>query len=70
VLVPLQALGASLAVVCFLKGKRFAGIVGLFVPLVAVVGALRLAKPDSRWARRYGRPKLERARARFAGAAG
>jgi hypothetical protein len=69
-LLPLQLLGAALAVVCFLKGKRFAGIVGLFVPLVAVVGALRLAKPDSRWARRYGRPKLERARARFAGAAG
>jgi hypothetical protein len=69
-LVPLQVLGAALAVVCFLKGKRFFGIVGLFVPLVAVVGALRLAKPDSRWARRYGRPKLDRARSRFAEAAG
>jgi hypothetical protein len=68
VLVPLQATGAALAVVCFLKGKLFTGIVGLFVPAVALVGALRLAKPESRWARRYGSPKLERARSRFAGA--
>jgi hypothetical protein len=52
VLVPLQVAGACLAVVCFLKGRTFAGIVGLFVPLVAMVGALRRALPDSRWARR------------------
>jgi hypothetical protein len=70
VLVPFQALGVALALVCLLKGKRFAGAVGLFVPAVALVGAMRLAKPDSRWARRYGGPKLERARARFAGVAG
>jgi uncharacterized membrane protein len=70
VLVPLQLAGASLALVCFLKGKRFAGIVGVFVPLAALVGAVRLAKPGSRWARRYAGPKLERSRARFAGAPG
>jgi hypothetical protein len=65
-LVPLQALGLALAVVCFLKGKKFAGIVGLFIPAVALVGALRLAKPGSRWARRYQDGKLERSRSRFA----
>jgi len=65
-LAPIQALGACLAVVCFLKGKRFAGVVGLFVPAVALVGALRLAKPGSRWARRYEQRKLERSRSRFA----
>ena len=65
VLLPFQLLGAALAVSCFLKGKRFMGIVGLFVPLVAIVGAVRLAKPGSRWARRYGPKKLERARSRF-----
>jgi hypothetical protein len=53
------------AVVAFLKGKLFTGVVGLFVPLVAVIGAIRLAKPGSRWARRYSGPKLERSRARF-----
>lgn len=55
VLVPLQATGACLAAVCFLKGKKFMGIVGLFVPLVALVGALRPAQPGSRWARRRRR---------------
>jgi hypothetical protein len=66
VLVPLQVAGLCFTVVCFLKGKTFAGIVGLFVPVVALVGALRLAKPGSRWARRYEDGKLERSRSRFA----
>ncbi len=52
ILVPLQVAGACLAVVCFLKGKTLTGLVGLFVPLVALVGAVRGAGPDSRWARR------------------
>lgn len=51
VLVPIQALGACLAVVCLLKGKIVTAIVGAFVPLVAAVGALRRARPGSRWAR-------------------
>ncbi len=65
VLVPVQAVGAALAIVALVKGKRFAGIVGLFVPAVALIAALRLAKPGSHWARRYGPGKLERSRARF-----
>ena len=51
-LAPWQLLGAALAVVCFLKGKTFMGVVGLFIPLVALVGAVRKAKPGSRWERR------------------
>jgi hypothetical protein len=70
VLTTVEAIGVLLALVCFLKGKRFAGVVGLFVPAVALVGAVRLAKPGSRWARRYERTKLERSRARFAEASG
>jgi hypothetical protein len=69
VLVPLQVIGACLTVICFLKGKRLAGIVGLFVPAVALISAVRLAKPGSRWARRYEQAKLKRSRARFAGGA-
>jgi hypothetical protein len=64
-----QTAGACLSVICFLKGKTFAGIVGLFIPAVSLVGALRLAKPGSHWARRYERAKMERSRARFAPAA-
>jgi lysyl-tRNA synthetase class 2 len=51
VLVPVQLLGACLAAVCFLKGRLLTAIVGVFVPLVAVVGALYRARPGSRWAR-------------------
>jgi hypothetical protein len=70
VLLPLQLIGLGLALVCFLKGKSFTGVLGLFVPAVALVGAVRLAKPGSRWARRYEQTKLERAEGRFAGATG
>ena len=65
VLLPVQAAGACLAVVCLLKGKAMTGILGIFIPAVALVGAIRLAKPDSRWAGRYDQPKLDQARARF-----
>jgi hypothetical protein len=68
VLAPIQLVGFALAIVCFLKGKTFLGIVGVFVPAVAAVGALRLAKPGSPWARRYQDGKAQRARARFAAA--
>jgi hypothetical protein len=52
VLVPFQIAGVALAVVCYLKGRLFAGLVGLFVPVVALIGALRPAKEGSRWQRR------------------
>lgn len=39
-----------LAVVTLLKGKIWTGLVGLFVPLVLVVSAVRLARPGSPWA--------------------
>jgi hypothetical protein len=38
--VPIQAIGVALAIVCFRKGRKLAGIVGLFVPLVALIGAV------------------------------
>jgi hypothetical protein len=64
-LVPWQVLGAALAIVCFLKGKILMGIVGLMFPIVALVGAIRLAKPDTPWGRRYTDGKRERSRKRF-----
>ena len=53
--------------VCALKGKLVAALCGVFIPVVGVVGAVRLARPHSLWARRFyreGSNKLERARAR------
>ena len=58
----------ALAFVAVLKGKLATGLVGIVVPVVALVGALRLAKPSSYWARRrYARRphRLTRAQHRF-----
>jgi hypothetical protein len=54
------------AVIALLKGKVRMGLLGVLVPAVALVGALRLARPESYWARRFyrRRPKA-RARARL-----
>ncbi len=62
----LVAANVLLALVTFLKGKPTLGLLAVFVPGVGLVGALRLAKPTSLWARRfYDVGKRERARRRF-----
>lgn len=56
----------AVAGVSIIKGKLATGLIGLVVPIVATVGAIRLAKPSSVWARRrYSGPKLKRAEQRF-----
>ncbi|WAL68410.1 hypothetical protein ORV05_11765 [Amycolatopsis cynarae] len=58
----------AFSLVAILKGKISSGVIGLVVSFVAVVAAVRLAKPHSFWARRRyrpGSPKWERASARF-----
>jgi hypothetical protein len=59
------------AVVTVLKGKVWTGLLGCFVPLLLLVGTIRLARPGSPWARwryrpgrRRGARKLTRARRR------
>jgi hypothetical protein len=60
------AIVLGLAVVCFAKGRVLLGVIGLFVPVVALAGAVRLAHPSSPWARwRYSGARLQRAAARF-----
>jgi cell division protein FtsW (lipid II flippase) len=54
----------GIAVVAALKGKYLLGVAGMLVPIVGLVGAIRLAKPESPWARRRyaaGSAKLARA---------
>jgi hypothetical protein len=67
------AIDLALAAVTLLKGKLWTGLVGLFVPLLLIIGAIRLARPASVWSRRRyqardgrpGRPdKLARAQRR------
>jgi hypothetical protein len=55
------------ALIAFLKGKAKLGAFGIFLPGVALLGACRLAKPASLWARRFYSPgQLERSRRRAA----
>ena len=59
----------GLSVLALLKGKYVLGIAGLLVPLFSLIGAIRLAKPDTPWAHWFykeGGRKLERARERSA----
>ena len=39
-------------VISLLKGRIWLGVLGLLVPLLALIGTLRLARPGSPWARR------------------
>jgi hypothetical protein len=48
------------ALATFLKGKLFAGTAAILLPPVGWVGAVRLAKPRSPWARWFYEPKRGR----------
>jgi hypothetical protein len=49
----------ALAVIVLLKGKVWTGLVGMFIPPLLFVGAIRLSRPHAPWARwRYtGKPR-------------
>ena len=47
-----QVIGAGLAIITVLKGRMLLGIFGLFIPLVALIGALLKPRPNSWWLRR------------------
>jgi hypothetical protein len=57
-----------LALVCILKGRVVLGVAGVLVPLVALIGAVQLARPQSPWARRWyhaGSRRLRRSQSRY-----
>jgi hypothetical protein len=62
------------ALVAILKGRAALGVIGVLLPLVAMVAAVRVARPGSAWARRWyrpGSPRWHRSHRRFpAGARG
>jgi hypothetical protein len=61
------ALVLGLSITCFLKGRILLGVVGLFIPVAGVWGAVRLGHPGSPWGRRrYTGERRERAAARYA----
>ncbi len=58
----------AVAGLAIFKGKVFMGLAGVLFPLVGIIGAIRLAKPDSPWARRFYKPgsrKLARSEVRY-----
>jgi hypothetical protein len=42
----------ALTIICALKGKPWLALLSVVVPVIGVVGAIRLASPESPWARR------------------
>jgi hypothetical protein len=61
------ALVLSFVLLAAAKGRVFLAVLGMFIPITAMVGACQLARPSSIWARRrYDGHKLERAEKRYA----
>jgi hypothetical protein len=63
------AVNLVFTIIAMSKGKFWLGLIGVVVPTVSIVGAIRLARPDSWWARsryREGRrpDRMVRAQAR------
>jgi len=52
IVIPLVLLELFVIIVLLYKGKYFMALISLFIPMVGWVGAIRLARPNSRWARR------------------
>ena len=49
--IALAVLNLALAVIVLLKGKLWTGLLGMFFTPLVLIGALRLARPHSPWAR-------------------
>lgn len=43
----------AMVIVVLLKGKIWTGLIGLFLPVLLIIGAIRLARPRSPWARHF-----------------
>jgi hypothetical protein len=53
-------------IICMLKATIPTGLIGLVIPIVSLVGSIRLAKPTSYWAKRfYDEKKSAKAAARY-----
>jgi hypothetical protein len=67
-LVAVTVIDLVFATLAILKGKPLLGLIGVFVPLTSIVGAVRLAAPSSPWARWRYPPeghRMVRSQARF-----
>lgn len=46
------AVNLTMSAICAAKGKLGTAVVGLAIPMFAYIGAIRIARPDSPWAKR------------------
>ena len=46
--IPIQVVGVALAIVCFRRGRKIAGLFGLFIPLIALIGAVAPRRRQAR----------------------
>jgi hypothetical protein len=61
------AVVVGMTLICIIKGRILLGVVGLFIPLAGLFGAVRLGHPGSLWGRHhYAGARLARAQMRFA----
>ncbi len=67
VVLVVSALHVAAILVCVRKGKYSTAALGAFLPPIAWIGAVRLARPGSTWSRRYDPAKQAAARARAGG---
>ena len=62
------AVNLPIVLIAAIKGKIYFAIFGVFIPLISLIGAIRLAEPDSAWARRFyspGSKKLSKSQNRY-----
>jgi hypothetical protein len=66
VTIGIAAVYVILVAISLLKGKVWTGLIGIFVPLLLLLGAIRVGRPHSPWARRRYRPGKHRGPAKLA----
>lgn len=66
VLTAVQLVNMIPVLICAFKGKLTLAMLGVFIPILAWIGAVRLAEPTSVWARLYSKKKLHRTQKRYA----
>lgn len=62
------AVNLPIVIICALKGKIYLAIFGVFIPTISLIGAIRLAEPDSIWARKFYKnnsKKMAKTKARY-----
>lgn len=67
-LVVVVLIDIALSALAIFKGKPLLGLVGVFIPVISLLGAIRLASPTSPWARRrypHDGKRMAEAQARF-----